>query len=216
MARDYVLIFVPEFIGKAGISKYVLNLFLPFGREYEFPDFIRPCECNGVEERVNFANKSTKHFHQFWRTYSNLSPESRPEWKDYIHEWEIALLSNQPGFPVQELNCDVCNGKGFLSTNNYPLNIYDYWVGMKEEYVGLVPQVKAEWTIIDLPNGKQAKLFQIVPPQDKPFIFYYVITPDGTPYKRWGYPHTQEWYDLWEKLAQEYQNYFLIRCLAHV
>src|SRR5262245_44203761 len=123
MSRDYVLIFVPENIGKTGISKYVLNLFLPFRREYEFPNFIGPCECNGVEERVNFANENTKHFHQFWRIYNTLSPESRPEWKDYINEWEMALLSNQPDFPPPGQNCDVCNGEGFLTTNYYPLNI---------------------------------------------------------------------------------------------
>ena len=216
MARDDVLIFVPESIGKESISKYVLDFFLPFGREYEFPDFIRPCECNAVEQRVNFANKSTKHFHQFWRTYNSLPPENRPEWKKYIIEWEMALHSNQPDFPSPEQNCDICNGEGFSPTNYYPLNIYDYWVGMKEEYLGLVSQVQAEWKIFDLPNGKQAKLFQIVPPQANPFGFYYVITPEGVPYKKSSYLHDQDWYDLWEKLAHEYQNYFLVRCLAHV
>ena len=215
MPRNYVLLLIPSDIGKDVLDEYIRTLFLPFAREYRFPPYTCPCYCNGLEESIKFANKSTRHFHQYWRSFSIMSLSNRPDWKDYIKNWETALLSFRSDVTTPDPVCDMCKGNGYFKSFYYPLNMYDYWHGLKGEYLGTMAELKAEWRPYEMPGRETISLFQLIAPFQRPFMFYNVVAPDGLPYNRWDYSNKEKWYEVWQGLAHQWQDTSVIRCLVH-
>jgi hypothetical protein len=215
MAHNHAVLLVPMDIERDALSEYIQNLFLPFAREFEFPSFVCPCYCNGLEKRIEFANKSTKHFHQYWRSYHTLPKTDRPRWTDYIKDWETALLSYRLGNATFDPGCFTCQGNGYFTSHNYPLNMYDYWHELEGEYLGPVSEVSAELKIVETPLKKQLKLFQLFSPSHKPFMFYHVVTPDGLPYGRWDYASEEQWFETWRTIAQQWRFSYVVSCLVH-
>lgn len=215
MAHNFVLLLIPIEVEKHVLDEYVQELFLPFAGDYDFPLLTYPCDCNGLEESIKFANKSTKHFHQYWRSYKMIPATKRPNWNEYIRDWEIALLSFRGDITMADPNCERCNGSGYFRSPYYPWNMYDYWHGLKGEDLGNIAELKAELKTYELPRLRPISIFQLIPPLQEPFTFYHVVTSDGSPYSRWDYSSEEKWYEAWHVLAQQWQNSRVVRCLVH-
>ena len=214
MAHIFALLLMSSKVEKDVLDEYVRELFLPFADEYNFPPLTYPCDCNGLEESIKFANKSTRHFHQYWRSYNLISPTNRPVWNNYIQEWETALLSFRADM-TPDPDCDRCQGSGYFCSNYFPLNMYDYWHGLKGDDLGSMSELKTEWKTFELPKGKEHRSFWLIAPSHKPFMFYNVVAPDGLPYRRWDYTSEEQWYEAWQALAQQWQSARVVRCLVH-
>src|SRR5688572_28387551 len=93
MSRSFVLLLIPETIERTNLSEYVKQFFFPFDREFKFPPFKSPCFCIDQDERIRYANKKIRHFHQFWRSYTLIHPSQRPDWVEYIRTWVTAALT---------------------------------------------------------------------------------------------------------------------------
>jgi hypothetical protein len=215
MAHNFVLLLIPPDVEKHHLANYTQELLLPFGSEYDFPPLTYPCECNGLKESTRFANTSTKHFHHYWRSYKMISPELRPEWNEYIMNWENALLSFSKNINTTDPRCDQCNGSGYFTSTHYPWNMYDYWHGLQAEDLGNIAELRAELKTHELTKGKQLGIFRLIPPLQKPFMFYHVVTSDGLPYNRWEYSSEEKWYATWQVLAKQWENSRVVRCLVH-
>ena len=215
MAHTFVLLLIPIEVEKDVLDEYVRDLFLPFAAEYPFPPLTYPCDCNGLEESINFANKSTRHFHQYWRSYKLIQTANRPDWREYIKDWETALLSFRGDVTTVDPNCDRCKGNGYFRSAYYPWSIYDYWHGLKGEDLGKIAELTEEWKTYELPRLRPRSIFQLIAPLREPFTFYHVITSDGLPYKRWDYASEEKWYEAWQVLAQRWQNSRVVSCLVH-
>jgi hypothetical protein len=215
MAHNFVLLLVPPDIQEDHLSEYIQELLLPFGNEYDFPPLTYPCDCNGLDESIKFANKTTKHFHQYWRSYKMISSEKRPDWKEYIRDWENALLSYSKNVHTTDASCERCNGSGYFTSTYYPRNMYDYWHGIKGDDLGKIAELKAKLETHELPKGKQHSIFWLIPPLQKPFMFYHIVTSDGLPYNRWEYSSAEKWYETWQALVEQWQSSRVVRCLVH-
>ena len=215
MAHNFVLLLIPIEVEIEVLDEYVRDLFLPFAREYGFPSFTYPCDCNGLEESIKFANRSTRHFHQYWRSYKLIPSANRPGWNEYIKNWETSVLSYRGGMTTADPYCDRCKGSGYFRSTYYPSNMYDYWHDLKGENLGNIAQLKAEWKTYELPRVQTVSIFELISPLQKPFMFYHVVTSDGLPYNRWDYSSEKKWYEAWQGLAEQWQNSRVVRCLVH-
>jgi hypothetical protein len=144
-----------------------------------------------------------------------ISSENRPDWKEYIRDWENALLSYNKSIDTTDASCDRCNGSGYFTSTYYPRNMYDYWHGLKGEDLGKIDELKAELKTHELSKGKPHTIFWLIPPLQKPFMFYHVVTSDGLPYNRWDYSSAEKWYETWQALAEQWQGSRVVRCLVH-
>jgi hypothetical protein len=215
MSRSFVLILVPEKIAHDDVHQYVEQIFFPFARENEFPSFTYPCECAGQYERVILANNNIGNFQKFWRSYSLLPQNNRPDWNDYISTWVNAALAPQSELPDPDPGCPICSGLGCFITTTYTHNMYDYWVNVKGEVLGKASQLIPEWTSHDLPNGRKLELFKLRTDSVKPFSFEHFITPDGQPFSHTDFRDIHLWNAAWEKETQNWNRTLVVRCLIH-
>jgi hypothetical protein len=204
MPREFSIVLIPSSTPADKIGDAVRSLLNPHARDFaRFEPYRIPCiNCvEGSEDGISMANQQVGDFHRLWHAFQSLPASQRPQWKDYIAEWEeVAITSTLTGPYHRQLDpqCSMCGGTG-IALVRFPASGIRYeWRVMRE----------SEWV-----NLGAAKYLI-----EKSDDFEILVTPDGQAYHRWDgqSPSKEQWKKRTQEILSLHKDCIAIQVLINI
>lgn len=115
------------------INTQVENLLAPFNEDLEVPAYDKDCYCIGrIAHNYGFdiASQKVGAIQSFRDKYWAMPEDQRPEWKEFIFEFEKINEEVAKAHPLYEKpnpECEECNGTGKYPSTYNPQSEWDWW-----------------------------------------------------------------------------------------